>query len=64
MQFQLVLTNLLQSVAKCFQFTRDLGGKVLCLDSLCAKNPIETFFLSFNLLTVLFNPQIKDERLK
>ena len=51
-------------MSMCFTFTKDLGGKVLCLDSLCAKNPIETFFVSFNLLTTLFDPQIKDERLK
>lgn len=25
----------------CFQFTRYLGGKVLCLESLCARNPID-----------------------
>jgi hypothetical protein len=38
----------------CFQFTRHLGGKVICLESLCARNPIDAFVLPETLTHLLF----------
>ena len=32
-------------MAVCFQFTKDIGGKVICMESLCALNPLQHFFI-------------------
>ena len=34
----------------CFQFSRDIGGKVICLESLCAYNPLHYFFIDMDLM--------------
>ena len=37
-----------------FQFTRDIGGKVVCMENLCALNPLDHFFIDVDLVQVLF----------
>jgi len=40
----------------CFQFDREIGGKVLCMETLCPYNPIDQFFLpSMELIEELFS---------
>ena len=29
----------------CFQFDREIGGKVLCMETLCPYNPLDQFFM-------------------
>ena len=38
----------------CFQFSKDIGGKVICLESLCALNPLDHFFIDPDLIKVLY----------
>lgn len=37
-----------------FQFTKDIGGKVVCMENLCALNPLNHFFIDLDLIQVLF----------
>ena len=37
-----------------FQFTRDIGGKVVCMENLCALNPLDHFFVDVDLVQCLF----------
>jgi hypothetical protein len=29
----------------CFQFDREIGGKVICMETLCPYNPLDQFFM-------------------
>ena len=37
-----------------FQFTKDIGGKVICMENLCALNPLDHFFIELDLVKTLF----------
>ena len=37
-----------------FQFNKDIGGKVICMENLCALNPLDQFFIDLNLVKTLF----------
>lgn len=37
-----------------FQFTKDIGGRVICMESLCALNPLDHFHISTELSCTLF----------
>lgn len=37
-----------------FQFTKDIGGKLICMETLCALNPIDNFFISPEIVKELF----------
>lgn len=37
-----------------FQFTKDIGGKVICMENLCALNPLDHFFIELDLVRTLF----------
>ena len=37
-----------------FQFSKDIGGKVVCMESLCALNPLDHFFIDQDLVHTLF----------
>lgn len=38
-----------------FQFTKDIGGRVICLEGLCTNNPLEYFYFDIDLFQKLFN---------
>jgi hypothetical protein len=39
----------------CFQFDREIGGKVLCMETLCPYNPLDQFFMpSIDIIEELF----------
>ena len=37
-----------------FQITKDIGGKVICMENLCALNPLDHFFIDIDLVKTLF----------
>ena len=37
-----------------FQFNKDIGGKVICMENLCALNPLDQFFIDLSLVKTLF----------
>lgn len=37
-----------------FQFTKDIGGKVICMENLCALNPLDHFNIELDLVKTLF----------
>ena len=37
-----------------FQFNKDIGGKVVCMENLCALNPLDQFFIDLGLVKTLF----------
>lgn len=37
-----------------FQFTKDIGGKVICMEGLCALNPLDHFFVDMDVVKCLF----------
>lgn len=37
-----------------FQFTKEIGGKVICMENLCALNPLDHFFIELDLVKTLF----------
>jgi hypothetical protein len=40
-----------------FQFSRSLGGRIVCMESLCSKNPVHAFFYDHSLFQLLFPPR-------
>lgn len=48
-------------MAVCFQFTKDIGGKVICMESLCALNPLQHFFIGLDLVQTLFYESPADQ---
>jgi len=39
----------------CFQFDREIGGKVICMETLCPYNPLDQFFMpSIDIIEDLF----------
>jgi hypothetical protein len=58
--FNVVLVGKECPLSKCckmtcyFQFSRDIGGKVICMENLCALNPLQHFFVDMNLVNNLF----------
>jgi len=37
-----------------FQFSKDIGGKVICMENLCALNPLDHFNIDFEVVKTLF----------
>jgi len=37
-----------------FQFTKDIGGKVICMENLCALNPLDHFNIELDVVKTLF----------
>ena len=37
-----------------FQFTKDIGGKVICMENLCALNPLDHFSIEADVVKCLF----------
>ena len=37
-----------------FEFSKDIGGKVICMENLCALNPLDHFFIDVELIKTLF----------
>ena len=37
-----------------FQFNKDIGGRIICMESLCSLNPLDTFMLDMDLIQTLF----------
>jgi hypothetical protein len=58
--FNVVLSGKDCPLSKCckmtvyFQFTKDIGGKVICMENLCALNPLDHFFIELDLVKTLF----------
>jgi len=42
-----------------FQFTKDIGGRVICLEGLCTGNPLEYFYFDIVLFQKLFDTGVK-----
>jgi hypothetical protein len=42
-----------------FQFTRALGGRILCMESLCSGNPLQKFLYDAELFLTLFGHPFK-----
>ena len=45
----------------CFQFNKDIGGKVICMENLCALNPLQHFFIDMETINALFSERQPDE---
>lgn len=43
-----------------FQFTKNIGGRVICMESLCALNPLDHFFINQETTTALYYGQTPD----
>lgn len=67
LRFNCVTTGGEAPLSKCckmcinFQISKDLGGRVVCMEGLCARNPMETFFPEQDILQRLWKPEIQQE---